>query len=111
MPKYYDHTEEREGFTITLECLPEHELPDWYFQSEEEREKLLYDIENYHIKWFCAKVSAHKNGILLASTHLGGCCYDDVNDFLKNSGHYQDMVATVIIEAKQAIKDLNKWVV
>ena len=104
----YDSIEEREGFTITLECLPEHELPDWDFQSKEEKEKLIYDIDNCNVMWFCAKVSAHKNGILLASDYLGGCCYDDVNDFVKNSGYYEDMVKTVINEAKQAIVGLNK---
>lgn len=96
----YAHTEERKGFTITLECLPEREaIPDWEGDSEEDRQELLRRIDNGTMLWFCAKVSAHKNGIELASDYLGGCCYDDVNDFVKNSGYYDAMIETVIDEA------------
>ncbi len=107
MSNQYDYTEEREGFTITLECLPEHDAPGWDFESEEEKQELFRKIDNGVLLWFCAKVSAHKHGILLASDYLGGCCYDDINQFL-NDVYYQDMVGMVINEAKQAIVELNK---
>jgi hypothetical protein len=38
---------------------------------------------------------------LEAEEYLGGCCYEGENDFIKNSGYYDDMVAA-------AIDDLNR---
>lgn len=102
----FDHAEEREGFIITLTCLPEYAKPDWDM-TDKEKIKLRRDIKSGKTLWFCAKVSAIKGDRELASDYLGGCCYDDINQFL-NDVYYQDMVETVIIEAKQAIKELNK---
>lgn len=103
----YDYIEETEGFTITLECLPEHTLPDWYFSSEEEKSKLLNDIYANNILWFCAKITAYKNNIPLAYNYLSGCCYRDLKTFI-NDDYYLDMKQTVIEEAKQTIKELLK---
>jgi hypothetical protein len=38
---------------------------------------------------------------LEAKEYIGGSCYEDENDFVKNSGYYDDMVAA-------AIDDLNR---
>ena len=100
------HTEECQGFTINLYLRPEQYAPDWDFESEEEKAELLRKIDNYDVLWFCAKVTASKNNIELSSDYLGGCCYDNVEQFLTD-GYYEDMKHTVIEEALQTIKELQ----
>lgn len=98
---------EQDGFVITLWVAPETESPDWCFESEEEEKDLYERIKNGSLLWFVAKVVASKNGIELASDFLGGCCYSSINEFTAD-GYYNDMVETVIKEAKKAIEGLNK---
>ena len=100
------HQEEKDGLIITLEITQETDAPDWDFESEQERQDLIEQINNGNILWFVAKVSAMKQGILLAEDYLGGCCYDSVEDFIEDA-YYQDMVDNVITEAKQKIIDLT----
>ena len=100
------HQEEKDGLIITLEITQETDAPDWDFESEQERQDLIEQINNGNILWFVAKVSAMKQGIVLADDYLGGCCYDSIKDFI-NDGYYQDMVDNVITEAKQKIIDLT----
>ena len=54
--------------------------------------------------WFCAKVSAWKNGEELASTYLGTCCYKTIEEFYTkyHDDYFADMVREVIVEAKRA---------
>ena len=53
--------------------------------------------------WFCAKVSAWKNGEELASTYLGCCCYKTVEEFYTkyHDDYFAQMVQDVVAEAKQ----------
>lgn len=85
------HEEEYNGFNIILELSPETDAPDWDFEDEAERKKLFEDIENGNLLWFVARVAAQKDGITLGDDYLGGCCYKDAQDFIDNSGHYNDM--------------------
>lgn len=100
----YAHTEAYQGFTINLELLPEDQEPDWEV-DEEERLNLLKSIEEGDLLWFVAKVTAEKCGILLASEYLGGCCYDSVEEFIRDE-YFNDMKEAVVIEAKAAIQRL-----
>ena len=54
--------------------------------------------------WFCAKVSAWKDGEELASEYLGFCCYETVEEFYTkyHDDYFADMVREVIVEAKRA---------
>lgn len=99
------HTEEREGFTIKLYTTPELEQPDWDM-TEDELEQLLYDINSGELKYFCAKVTAEKLGIKLASDYLGGCCYKSIEIFMQPDGYYPEMVNTVLQEAKKTLASL-----
>lgn len=99
------HTEENDGFTITLSITPETAAPDWYFESEEEEQHLLDQINDGDLMYFVAKVTASKNGIELGNDYLGGCCYESVEDFIVG-GYFSDMVDTAIDEAKKAIHSL-----
>lgn len=100
------YQEEQDGFIITLELTQETDAPDWDFESEDERQELMEQIDNGIMLWFVAKVTAEKHGIILADDYLGGCCYSSVEDFIQG-GYYQDMVDNVITAAKQKIIDLT----
>lgn len=100
------HTEEFEGFTINLELLPEDVQPDWDFESEEDRAETLRKIDAGVWLWFCAKVTASKHGIVLATDYLGACCYESADDFVTGSVYYEDMRRTVVDEARRAITAL-----
>jgi len=101
------HTEEVEGFTITLSIAHEENLPDWDFESEEERLKLYDDIDNGFLLWFSAKVTASKCGVELSSDYLGGNCYNTIKEFINPEDYYGDMCNAVIEEAKLKIIELQ----
>ena len=101
------NTEGKDGFTIRFYACEEGlSIRDSFDLPEEDMQKLIEDIDSGNLNWFCAKVTASKNGIELASDYLGGCCYKNANEFLTNNDYYADMVDKVIIEAKEAIKKL-----
>ena len=105
MNSFHFHREEKDGFVIDTYALPEDINPADVFDMFEDQET-LEGIESGKYEWFCAKVTASKNGIKLASEYLGGCCYKNLDDFINQDCYYGDMVRTVITEAKDAIKDL-----
>jgi hypothetical protein len=99
------HTEQRDGFDITLYTLPEYNDPDyWDFDSDDNKQELLDKIKKGELLWFCAKVNASKNGIVLGTVYLGGCCYS-IEEFI-SSESYSDMVKEAIENAKSAIRSL-----
>lgn len=99
----YAHELQQDGFRITLELLPEHESPDWDFESEEEKQDLFRRIEQGDILWFVAKVTASRLGIELGTDYLGGCCYGSVEEFLHPDGYFPDMVDEAIAEARKTL--------
>lgn len=101
------HTEEREGFTIKLHTRYEEDQPDWDFNSEEDKQELLRKIENGSVEWFITKVTAEKNGIVLGTDYLGGCCYESISDFIKPGDYYDSMVCEAIRQANKAIVTLT----
>lgn len=95
-----------DGFNIYFEALEEH-MPLSELLPEEPEEQLQEIYENNVI--FCAKVSAEKAGIELASEYLGGCIYKTEEEFYKTEGcYFDDMVSTVISEAKKEIPNIIK---
>ena len=102
------HTEDRDGFKIYFYAIEEHITLDQLGYDVEAAEETRAQIEDGTLVMFCAKITASKNGIELASDYLGGCIYKDEKDFVNSEDYYGDMVRTVIEEAKQAIIDLNK---
>lgn len=101
-------TEEREGFTIHFYAC-EDCSPRGQFMNEDgsDDEEIIAKIEDGTYAWFCAKVTASREGVELATDYLGGCCYDSPRQFCTEAdGYYADMVATVIAEAKEVIAKL-----
>ena len=95
------------GFDIYFEALEEHQtLRELLPEEDEESLKKIYN-EN---EIFCAKITAEKAGIELASDYLGGCIYESSEDFYTKykTEYYSDMKKTVIEEAQREVKNLIK---
>ena len=95
------HTETFEGFDITMSVASEDmDLSDQLNAEDCEA------IRSGRYAWFIARVTASKNGIILALDHLGGCCYANARDFIDETGYYGDMRALVVEEAQGVIRRL-----
>lgn len=97
------HTFIKDGFDIRFAVFPELTHPNDCFDDDGDTARAI-DAGEY--EWFVAMVTASKNGIELAADYLGACCYAAFDDFMADSGYFDDMVATVIDEAKSAIASL-----
>ena len=75
----------------------------------EETPEQLKEIYNSNVV-FCAKVTAEKNNIEIASDYLGGCIYESEEDFYikYKDDYFADMVNTVLEEAKKELPILIK---
>lgn len=106
--KYFEtiHEETHQGYTIRFSVAPEDMEPDWDFETEEERQQLLDDINEGRLAWFIAKVEAIKEGIVLGTDYLGGCCYASPMQFVKDNDYYADMVVNVVQQANATIEKL-----
>ena len=97
------NVEAKDGFEIVLSITPEDMPPDWD-ETEEQRAETLRKIEDGTWVYFIARVEACKEGIALGTSYLGGCCYENVRQFLKESDeYYQDMVHEAIEAARARI--------
>lgn len=97
-------TEDTQGFHIVFSVRPEDMHPRDSFETED-IEDICRKIDSGAYVWFIARVEAYRHGVLLATDYLGGCLYDNYQDFLSD-GYYEDMVSNVIAEATQTIEKL-----
>ena len=100
------YVETVEGFGILFEA-QEEDIP---MREHFIRECGWTESQYWKIKdcdWFCAKVSAWKNGEELASTYLGRCCYKTAEEFYTkyHDDYFADMVRDVVAEAKRVERD------
>jgi len=102
------HLEEREGFTIHCYAQEEDISPEGHFASGDDAAdaEIIRKIANADLAWFCAHVTASKEGIVLGSDYLGACCYKSTQDFITSNDYYADMVEEVIQQAKTTLKKL-----
>lgn len=101
------HTEKAAEFHIVFSIAPEDMVPDWDFESPEAKAETMRRIDSGDLAWFIARVQAFKNGVLLATDYLGGCCYDSPQQFVNASDYYGDMVETVVKQARETIAKLS----
>jgi len=57
-------------------------------------QEIINDLVYNEYAWFCAKVVVSFSGIESEAEYLRCCSYKDKNDFINNSGYYDDMVST-----------------
>ena len=95
-----------DGFDILFEAEPECMSMRQHFIKECGWTESQY-LEINDCAWFCAKVSAWKNGEELASTYLGACCYESVEEFYTeyHDDYFADMACEVVAEAKRIEHD------
>jgi len=103
----YINSKEKDGFELKLYFEPEYSPIDWDFESEDQERELHDKIESGELLYFCAKVTASKNGIELGVDYLGGCVFEGETDFMDSDGYYNYMCEQAISEAKTAIKLLT----
>lgn len=95
-------TQDRDGFTIKTYIRPEDFAPD--FDDEE----VIEGINEGLYLWFQVMVTASKADVELGREYLGGCCYEDAMDFIRDGDYWEDMVAGAIAEARNVIEELKK---
>lgn len=75
---------------ITVEAMPESEHPRGYFSDSRDVEHVCELARRTEWGWCTVKVTAKWNGIK-HSEFLGACSYESEDDFIKNSGYFEDM--------------------
>lgn len=101
------HEETREGFDIVFSIAPEDTHPrDSFDMDSEELAQLCEDIDRGRYCWFVARVQAFRAGVELATDYLGGCLYEDPRELMNPGDYFDDMVKTVIDEARQELPRL-----
>jgi hypothetical protein len=88
------------NFTVDLSLAPEDMAPDWHFETEQERQQLLEDINEGRLEWFIARVRVLWDGEEIASDYLGGCCYKSFDEF-RHDPYFYSMIHEAIKEARQ----------
>jgi hypothetical protein len=102
------HSETRDGFDIAFYALPEDIDPRDCFDDAIEAEYDTFGkIERGELAWFCAKVTASRDGVELGCDYLGACCYESCAAFVSEDGYYPDMVAEAIEQAKATLARLR----
>jgi hypothetical protein len=86
------------NYTVRVAALEEFDLD----LSWDEDGTTAKGIEDGTYIAFCAHATVvHRaTGAILANDYLGNCVYNNLRDFEKNSGYFQDMVHTVVKEAR-----------
>ena len=94
------------GFNIYFEALEDHISLSELLPDDTPEQLAEYERDNVI---FCAKVTAERHGIELASEYLGGCIYESEEEFYSRKGcYFDDMVNIVTEEADKVIKELLK---
>lgn len=102
-----------DGFDIYFEALEENDYSFDLMEPQDAKEA-QDKINSGELVLFCAKVTAERSGIELASDYLGGCIYEDATDFytIYEGEYFADMVQNVLAEAKpnliSLISELSK---
>lgn len=95
-------------FALELAVEPEYNyMPDWDFESDEERNALIKRIETGRTLWFVARVRVTLDGRELAADYMGGCCYNTIEEFRRDD-YFYEMARTAIEAARAAIRNMPR---
>ena len=73
------------------------------YYDEELKKAFAEMVKKYGLWGWCQVEVKVQYKDLEASDYLGGCSYKGQRDFVKNSGYYDDMVSTAILEIAEQI--------
>ena len=106
--RYYDTLAEyeRDGFTVIVDKTWEDLHPSQCFE-EEDVEEIVRKIDNGTYDWFMLRVRVLVEGLELGSHYLGGCCYEDAREVLKD-GTAEDCIGEALAEAKKDVYRLKQ---
>jgi hypothetical protein len=93
-------------FALELAIEPEYNyMPDWDFESDEERDALIERIETGRTLWFVARVRVLLDGREIATDYLGGCGYNTIEEF-RRDGYFYDMARSAIKDARATLRNM-----
>ena len=106
--RYYDTLAEyeRDGFTVVVDKTWEDLHPSQCFE-EEDVEEIVRKIDNGTYDWFMLRVRVLVEGLEMGSHYLGGCCYEDAREVLKD-GTAEDCIGEALAEAKKDVYRLKQ---
>jgi hypothetical protein len=97
-------------FKVVLR-LEEEDIPyDQAFEYMDEKDikEIKKDIEEGKYLYFCAILNCYWKGIEVSYDSLSCCTYEDIDDFIKTSGYYDDMRDNVLKGGFKYIKNLKE---
>lgn len=106
--KHYEtiKTEDTQDFHIVCSVAYEEIHPrDSFDDSCHDVDEICQKIDSGEYVWFMVRVEAYRHGILLGTDYLGGCLYNNYQEFL-NDVYYEDMVYNAIFDAKHNLSKL-----
>ena len=106
--RYWDELlrEQRGDLEIIVDKTWEDLDPKQCFE-EEDLPELYEKINNGTYDWFMLRVRVLVEGLEVAEEFLGGCCYEDAREVLKD-GTAEDMIHTAIEAAKPRFYKLSR---
>ena len=105
----------KDGYTYRLSVEPEMDGPEGYFDSgipeydaadvADIRERMEWS----EWAWCVVRVECFRDDVpeVTAVDYLGACSYDDTQDFIANSGYFDDMCATTRAEVDKRLTELG----
>ena len=98
---------EDKGFVINFKALPEHIL----FSEQMSECMSPQEIEEYAGEWFCAEVSISLEDVHSDSEYLGGCAYDEFDDFTgADNDYFDDMLNACVTDLKNKYNLVRKFI-
>lgn len=97
---------QRDGFDIIVDKTWEDISPrDCFDDTVTDLDELCRKIDSYDLDWFMLRVRVMLDGHELGSHYLGGCCYEDAREVLKD-GTAEDLIHEAMREAREEARRL-----
>jgi hypothetical protein len=93
------------NLSIEVDAFPEDFGPEGQFDDPKDLALVKKRMARSVWGWCSVRVRAKWKG-LTAVDYLGGCSYKSEEDFIKTSGYYEDMVATVKADLREQALDI-----
>ena len=99
-------TYEREGYEIIVDKTWEDISPSSCFEESDVAE-INDKINDGTYDWFMLRVRVLVEGLEIADHYLGGCCYENAEEVLKD-GTAEDCIYAALAEAKSQVYRLSR---